>query len=266
MTAVDSTRLRFQSEALMADFDAPAEFRRQLNELFEMYSNRVLQTSDSTLVTSLIPMYHLPPPVFRQLDLDIKPLVNAEPEAALSLADELWTDPYFEVRRMAVYILSIVPVATAAPILTRLKNWLALDLSRPLKGIIFSTGTLRLQESFPEDWESFLQSYLPHENPKLTALGIQGLRESVKQPDFKNHPTVFKLISPFILNPEDDLIKELTRLIEVMVAECPIETAYFLKHNLTLSRSAGTKALVRRCLPLFPEGLKQDLKVALGGA
>jgi len=260
MPAVNPTRLRFQISEVMSFFHAPNDFHRQLSNLFNLYANRALHSGDSTLIKPLIPMYQLPPPVFRQLELDIKPHINDDPRAALVLADELWQDAYFEVRRVSIYILGHVPVTEPEPVVTRLKTWLTPDLDRMLTSYLFSTGTLRLQETFPDKWEAFIQSYLSKSDPDLSALGIKGLTEAVRKTTFNNLPAIFNLISPFLRNPKGKQIQELFRLIEAMIDYSPKETTYFLKQALSVSTSNDLTRFIKQNLTQFPVAVQQELK------
>ncbi len=259
MPAVNPTRLRFQIEELVATFHSPPIFHQQLRHLFSLYADHTFRYGDSTTLKPLIPMYHLPPPVARQLHLDLKPYIKDDPEGALSLADELWDDDYLEVQQTAIFILGVVPVAEPEPILARLEEWLTPDLDQALKSYLFSTGTEQLQTTFPETWESFIGSYLNQENPKMIALGIQGLTQGLQNPSFKNLPAVFRLVSPFIREFDYELAKHLVQLIQALAKRSPTETAYFLKQTLSISESPEIKRLIRQCLPFFSENIQQDL-------
>ena len=260
MPAVNPTRLRFQIEALMAFFHSPSVFHQHLRGLFSLYANGAFRYGDSTTLKPLIPMYHLPAPVMRQLHLDLKPNIDKDPQAALALADELWNDTFLEVQQTALFILSVLPVDEPEPILTRLEKWLTPGLDPMLTAHLFSTGTLRLQTDFPDAWEAFIGSYLNQDDPKRIALGIQGLTYGLQNPHFKNLPAIYRLISPFIRRLDRKLTRYLVQLIEVLARRSPTETAYFLRQVLSVSETAETKRLIRQCLPFFSESIRQDLK------
>lgn len=263
MPAVDPAHLRPQITNLIKTFESPPAFHRQLNDLFSFYANRTLRFGDSTQSGPNIPVYNLPHPVIRQLELDLKPLINTAPQAALNLADELWTDPFFEVKQVAVYILGTVPVETPEPVSQRIDEWLSPQLDRALSSYLLSTGTHHLQESFPEAWETFVQSLLNQESPKTIALGLKALAEGVNNPSFSNMPAIFRLVSPFIREPQPEFMKELARLVESLIKNSPMETAYFLKQTLSVSDSSLTKRLVKQNLSLLPENIQQELRTSL---
>ncbi len=262
MPAVNPTRLRFQIEGLMASFSAPAAFHQRLQTIFELYANRALRYGTETGIQPLIPMYHLPTPVMRQLRLDLARLVPEDPQAALALVDDLWEDDYFEIKQTAILILSLLPLDSPEPVLDRLQKWMEQDLDPMLISALFSTGMHQLQEKFPTAWEDFINTFLQSTDPEKTALGIRGLTEGLKNPNFQNLPAVFRLVSPFIREPAPELIRDLVHLVEVLAQRSPTETGFFLRQSQSLSVSAGTQRIIKQCLDFFPPEIQADLKAA----
>jgi hypothetical protein len=263
MPAVAPKRLRFQIDELMTFFDQSWEFHRCLQNLFSQYANRHLQYGDTSPPRPLIPTYNLPLPVMRQLNLDLSRQCKREPEAALALADELWKDDHMEIKQTAIHILSQVPINEPALILSRITKWVSPNLDKGLISQLFSTGSQQLQDDFQEEWEQFIISFLEKEDPKTIALGIKGLSEGLKGPNFKNLPAVFRLISPLIRNPHPAYQQDLVRLVSNLVRHSPTETAFFLKQILTVSESSATEKLIKDCLYAFPEDLRLDLRASI---
>lgn len=263
MTAVNPTRLRYQINGLMAFFSSPVEFHQKLQGIFGLYANYALRRSTPAPARPLIPMYHLPHPVLRQLNADLKSRIIAEPSAALAIADELWTDAYYEVKHTAIFILGILPLDNPNTILDRVQTWLTPDLDQVLKLDLLSIGTRSLQDSFPDKWESLIFSLLSQSEPEMIALGIEALTEGAKQPNFQNLPVVFRLASPFLREPHSAFTKDLKSLIETLAQLSSKETGYFLKQTLSVSTSPETARLIKECLSSFPEEVQIELKSAL---
>ena len=260
MPAVNPTRLRFQIDKLMHDFTAPSEFHRRLRDFFGLYANRSLRYGDSTDVKPLIPIYNLPAPVIRQLQVDLNLHVSANPQAALALADELWQDNHFEIKQTALSILGIIPIDSPDTIINRLQAWLTPDLDALLITSLFTTGTKRIQDEHPAIWESFIKSYLEKGNPDDLSIGLKGLAEGLKNENFSNLPAVFRLISPIIQQPDQKNLHDLGDLIKILAEKSPIETGHFLRQSLSVSNSPETKKLVKQCLDFFPGSISQSLK------
>lgn len=263
MPAVNPSRLQIQIEELLTHFDKPQSFHRRLQALFSLYANGTLRFGQSPEPRPTSPMYHLPQPLIRQLHLAIKPYLDKDPQAALACADELWDDPYFEIKQTAIFILGNVMIEEPDPILNRLESWIDTQPDDGLRLNLLSTGTLILQKKFPTAWERFIQSLLDQNNPKLIGCGLQGLIEIIEREDFENFPMIFRLISPIIQKPHTAHMEELENLVKTLIGQTPTETTFFLKQTLSLSQSPETKRLIKRCLPMLPEKERQDLKSSL---
>lgn len=263
MPAVDPSQLRFQVAKLLDAYGSPENFRKELNRLFSFYANRTLRFGELADDTLLIQAYRLPEPVMRQIKLDLKPLITENPTLSLSIADELWEEEIYEVRQVAIFILGQAEVNEPDPILTRLKNWLSPALDRDLKEKLLTTGTQKLRSSFPKRWEAWIESLLGQQDVNLNTIGLMGLRAELISPIYRNLPAIFRLISPYVRDPRTEIFKELTRLIEVLIKHSPNETGYFLKQALSLSNSQITIRLIKGCLPLFPETIRQSINEVL---
>lgn len=263
MPAVNPTRLSFQIAALLPSFESPEEFHKKLKGLFSLYANRALRRREQPGIPLLIPAYHLPNPVMRQLKTELTPVVAGNPQAALALADVLWRDETFEVRQAAIFILGQTPVAEPDPIFSRLNQWLTPDLEPSLKEELLESGTQSLQSKFSKRWEAWIKSLLTHKNPQWITIGLIGLRKGLKLSPGNKIPTILRLVSPFIRDPQPEIMNELKRMLEALSQHAPTETGYFLKQALSLSNSARTARLVRGCLPAFPDEIQKELQQAL---
>lgn len=263
MPAINPSRLRFQMEVLLSAFGSPSEFHRQLQKLFSLYANRALRFGESVPIKPLLPMYNLPQPVIRQLQLGLIPNIGAHPSDALDLADELWPDEYYEIKQTAIFILGAISSNNPEPILDRVEEWLSPDLDMTLKVELLSKGLVGVQSAFPEVWESFIESLLSQDEPKMIALGVLGLTEGIKNPTYTNLPAIFRLISPMVQEPQYTMMRALTSLVKALAHRSPVETAFFLQQALSLSKSEETVRLVKGSLESFPENLRPGLKESL---
>jgi len=263
MVAVDLARLRHQIEELIRFFEVPEAFHHALQGLFSLYANHSLRFGEAAPVRPLIPMYHLPHPVVRQLNLDLHAQVLAHPSAALGLADELWDDAYYEIKRTALFIIGELTINDSGPILDRISNWLKPELDQVLKTDLFSLGTRSLQRDFPQDWEKWVFSLLSNSEPTINAFGIQALTARANHSNLQNIPTIFRLVSRLIRNPQNAYINDLEDLIATLAKISPQETGFFLRQNLSLSNSTETIRLIKNSLDSFPPDIREELKAAL---
>lgn len=263
MTAVNPTRLSMQIADLIESFDSPETFHKHIRDLFSRYANRTLRYGEKTNRATLMPTYHLPDPVMRQLRVELKPFLSQQPEVSLNLADVLWTDEAFEIRQVAVYILGHTGTPEPEPIISRLENWLSPDLEPALKEAVLFSATEHLQSRFPQRWEVWVSSLLARDDPAWIAMGLLALRSGVKSSPAQKLPVIFRVLSPFIRDPRPGIMNEMMRLIKDLAEQSPTETAYYLRQTLSLSADPATSQLIRQCLPAFPEELRKEIQAAI---
>ncbi len=263
MPAVDPARLRFRVEDLLTHFNSPSVFHRELQHLFDLYANRVLRQGAHAPPKPLIPTYNLPRMVTRQLELDLKPHIIENPQAALALADDLWIDDYFEVKQLAIFLLGTVPLEEPDLICQRVESWATPQVDQSVLTVLLSRGVVKLQNTFPQAWAEMVESYLTGDDPKMTAIGILALTEGVKNLALTNLPVIFRLASPVLRHPHNTAMKYLQALVEAMAQVSPTETTFFLKQTLATTTSPNTPRLVKQCLGSFPESARQDLAATL---
>lgn len=263
MPAIQPSRLRQQAAALGNLFKQPARFRSGLRDLFEFYANRAHRIAQGAAVHTLLPFFEIPPAVIRQVENELDPLCQADPQASLELADCLWADPYLEVRRLAVYLLSQAPVTPTDLVKERLITWITPTLDKTLLDALLSQGAGRLRRSHPEDWWGIIKSWLANPEIKTQALGLRALAAMVPDEAFHSLPAVFTAISPFVYPPNILLQDELLDVLKSLAQRSPAETVYFLKQVLAMGPDPRVPRLVRRCLPYLKEVHQSSLRAAL---
>ena len=260
MPAVNPTRMRFQVEALMAHYTEPKAFHLALTDLFELYANHALRFGDAVGIRPMIPIYHLPAPLLRQLEVDLGRVVADNPQPALALTDELWQDIYYEVRKIAITVLGLYPLDDPHAVLDRLDQWITPQLDLSLLPKIFSSGTRQLQNRYPAVWENYLETFLQSEDPQRVSVGFLGLAEGLNNPQFHNLPALFRLVGPHVRDPQPQTLKSLTTLIRSMAKFSPTETGYFIKQVLSVAFSPELKRMIKDSLSAFPSEVQEELK------
>ena len=124
---------------------------------------------------------------------------------------------------------------------------------------IFSSGTRQLQNRYPTVWENYLETFLQSEDPQRVSVGFLGLAEGLNNPQFQNLPALYRLIGPYVREPQPQTIKSLTTLIRGLAKLSPTETGYFMKQMLSVALSPELKRLVKDSLSAFPLEVQEDL-------
>lgn len=262
MPAIQPARLKIQVAHLVEQFDNPAAFVRWLNDLFFFYADRSRIPGRGGRKYSLTPSYNISKQVFRQIEKALRPLVSAQEQAALLLADTLWRENWLENRRLALMILAWIPPLPADRLVSRLEAWIKIckDDAPLLDGLAVVLSGLWGQSPAASD---LLESWLKSPDLVVRKAGLRTIPYLVRIPSFLYLPGIYQLLTPFVqrssLVPDPDILAAVREL-----AACsPQETAYFLHKNLAVAENDGVYALIRRSLDAFSPAVRSDLQALL---
>lgn len=265
MPAIQPARLRQQAVLITQHFDNPAAFVRSLHHLFEFYADRARRPGQSGIPGPLLSAYKVHPPVLRQILLELTPLATAKPEQGLALCDALWQEPYLEFRMLSAMLLGKIPVESPQQIITRLEHWIKPDLEDHLIDILFKNSMIHLREENPEAMLRLIHSWMVESEPLKQQVGLRALMPLIKDPEFENLPTIFRLINPLARTAHPSLRQDLLDVIVALARRSPKETAYFLRKTLELPSATDTPWLIRQSLPEFPSDIQTSLRDSVRG-
>ncbi len=247
----------------MDAFDEPALFCRRLADLLEFYADRTYRAGQIGAHPPLIPYYQVPLPVLRQVDGALSMRGEADPPAALRVADALWAEEALEPKQMAIHLLGTLPVATPEPLIERLRAWTNPELEPRLRDELLTRGGARLMIEKPALWLDLAGEWLGSSRPLVQAMGLRALIPVISDARFENLPSIFRLLAPIVQSARAELQVDLVALIEILARRSPLETAYFLRQSLAAVNLPGVRRVVRRCLPSFPPDVQRSLRDAL---
>lgn len=261
MPAISPARLKRDVSELFEVVGEPQRFDRALDNLLDRYADRTYRKSQAGLPGSLLPAFHVPRPVLRQIELHLNGFAAVEPEAALALADRLWSQDVFEPKFLAVRILGALPGDYAGQVMVRLPGWLtaidddALQVELSRVGLqVDEAGLSAMLEAILEDGKVGYQK-------GLSALGAVAWNAS---PDAL--PGVYRLFGKALANPAAGGSPRLVNLARALANRSPVETAYFLRHQYLLSMRPDIARVIRQLLPLFPEQIRRDLRAMMSAS
>ncbi len=263
MPAVSIARLRAEVAGLGGLFTRPAEFANRLRDLLDFYADRVYRAGQNVPPAPLIPMYHTPPLVIQQLQLELRAKCAADPAAGLALADALWLDPYLEVRKLAAFLLGQVPAQSSPMVLERIQAWADTQQPAVIIKVLLADGTSCLRREQPAVWLEMIRSWLHNPAPFTQFLGIQALVPLVEDREFTNFPAVYRMISLSLYSPLPLVLPGLQGVLEILARRSPKETAYFLRQILGSTTPAATIRIIRRLMPLFDPETQDAMRKSL---
>jgi hypothetical protein len=259
MPAVELSRLKLQAGKLRDDYSQPPAFVRRLKDLLEFYGSRAQRAGQSGTPPTILHTYNTPPPVLRQVLVEISPLVSEDPEPALPLMDALWEQPNLECRLLAVSLLGLYPVSPPEPVLDRFQAWMQ-EAEERVAAALMDRGLQRFRREDPQALFRLVRRWITSENPHDQRLGLRTLTVGVSGDAVDDLPVLFSLITPLVRSPSPPLRQEVAALLAAFARLSPAETAFLLKENLDFP---GTPWLARRVLPSFPPTQQESLKASL---
>jgi signal transduction histidine kinase len=212
MPAIDLARLRKQANRLADFFFLPDEFMKRLRETLDFYVNYTLRTAENVAPGSNLKTYRTPPAVLTQIENELRPLAEANPQFALDLADRLWDEGALETRLLAAFLLGRIPPQEER-LLPRLTAWTQQVRDPNVRSALLSTSLTRMRRETPAQFLTLVREYLHPARARTWANGIQALLPMIAEAPSDNLPTIFDMIEPIIEEAPSTLQDDLTDLI-----------------------------------------------------
>jgi hypothetical protein len=260
MPAIHPERLKHEIAELAAHFSDPARFVHALDGLLDRYADRVRRPGQTGAPAPLLPAFKVAQPVMRQIMRILTPLAEADPIAALALADVLWQKPALETRQIAIRLLGIHPVDDPAPILARIHAWVNSKEEEHILEELFETGLEQLQTRHPDRLLEITREWVGHSQVEMQTLGLKALLPLAQNPAFDNLPQVFRVLFPRMIDFSPVLRAHLAAVIWALAERSPQETAHFLNQVLIVTDNTGAAWITRQVMELFPEDTQERLK------
>lgn len=261
MPAVQLDRLKIQTQLLIRHYDQPPEFHRQLINLLETYADltfRAGQAGKSSIQAA--ESFHVSIIVLQQIERVLQKAVSENPQPALKLTDELWSDDRLEPRLIAASLLGMLPADQSDIVLDRIITWTTSDLDRVFLKAIFYQATTSLRRNALQNWLDQIGEWLASIDYPLQRLGILALLPLIEDRSFENLPIVFNLLGPILQRYSEVHKYELRLALKELSRRSSTETTYFLRQILSLRDNPSVVKLVRQCLPDFPEESRAKLR------
>jgi hypothetical protein len=263
MPAADLTRLRIQIAELAPYFGQPEIFQHKLAALLDMYSDRAYRPGQAVGAAPLLPTYHVPVLVIRQLKLEFARQSALELQASLNLADLLWLDPWLETRQLAASLLGYIPASPPALVLERLDAWIRTEQPKEVISSLLAEGPNWLIHHQPDAWLELLRAWLSSPLAALQTYGVQGVLALVQDREFENLPAAFSMLDPILRSNPSKINTDTQTVMVELARRTPVETAYYLRQMLTALPSPALLRIARRCLPYLPASSQASLRQLL---
>ena len=263
MPAINLPRLRQQAAELAGLFDQPEAFLRSLNDLLDLYADRVHRFGQAGEPPPLIKAYHVPPPMLRQLALELNPYAAQDAARTLALCDLLWEEPMLEPRLLAAILLGQAPLTPVDLIAERVQRWAQPISEDRLINALVQHGLSRVSREQPQRLLQESSEWLTSGDTSLERLGLRALSLLVSAPNFDNLPAVLHQLTPFVRTAPFPIRADIIDLLIALARRSPRETAYSLRQTLEAPDHPETAWFIRQTMNYFPAETQASLRTAL---
>jgi hypothetical protein len=263
MPAIQPARLKQQVANLVAKYDQPAVFVRDLHHLLDFYSDHTQRPGQAGLPSSLMDSYNTPPPVMRQVWHELSRLIRPHPNQLLHLCDALWAEPNFDMQVLATRILGQLPTKPPEPVLERLGSWVHTGVDHRLLDDLLEQGVKRFQQEAPEKLLELISAWLSSAELNEKQAGLHALLAMIDTAGDATLPTIYRLITPYLRVAPSRIRPDILQVVIALVHTSPAETAYLLRQNLAVPDNPDTAWIIRQVLDEFPEESRTGLREAM---
>ncbi len=260
MPAIQLARLRIQVADLVESFSRPGVFVQKLRDLLDFYADRARRPGGRGAKASLMPAYNVSPQVLRHIERALQPEVLADPSAALTLADALWLENWYEFRLLALQVLGWIPPSPPDPIVERIQSWSRSVGREHVLDKNWIRGMAGLMQESPGSALALIEDWLSAPQESLKVLGLRVVQSLMEEGETNHLPAFFNLIAPILQEPGSIPEGEILDAIRALARRSPHETAYFLRQNLAMSEREEMGRLIRLSLGSFPPDVQERLR------
>ena len=266
MPAIQLPRLRRQAAELVEHFSQPRVFIREMEDMFEFYSDHTRRPIKVGAPPPLIPAYRVPEPVLRRILFELSPRAKVEPEKAFALADALWQVPKLEFRQLAAHLLGKIPSAEPVQTYELLSSWNTENQEETLLKIMADEGLEYQRIENTDALIEQLEIWMTSESLQDQKLALRALQALLDKSHYDNAPAIFDLLELRFTGIPKQMRPYFLDVLNPLAKRFPQEAAYFLRKQLEAAGSdPSIPRLVRRASEFFPPDKQVRLKKALTG-
>jgi hypothetical protein len=264
MPAIQLARLKHQTVELAEKYSDPKAFVHGVHELMEYYADRAFRPGLAGEPQPLLPTYHVPKPVLRQVILELSPFLDSDRQAILALAEALWGEAHLECKLLAASILGKIPPEPPEEILERVGSWATLRSDDRVLDALVGEGLARLRDEKPGAYLQQIETWLAAGGVFEHRLGLKALFYLLGAQSFENLPFLFRLLGPIVREASLKLRDDLLSVVALLARRYPNETSFFLRESLKIqSDNPGTGWVIRNSIRWFPPDNQASLRAAL---
>jgi hypothetical protein len=262
LPAIQLARLNKQLAELRDAWPDQEDFLSALHALLEFYANPTHRVGQVGEPAPLLKSYNVPPPLVQSIVKGLGALPAQNPLHCLQICDLLWREPAYETRLLAAYLIGQIH-SDDLEIIQRVEQWLETETNSHLLNVIFTVGVAGVASRRPDDFLARIEKWLANGKPRAQANGLRALHILLGVSTFDNFPACFRIITPVLRQPVNELRQELVSVLQKLARRSPVETAVYLSEILETNISPDTALVIRLTLEALPEKQSQKIQEQL---
>ena len=228
MPAFQLKQFQQQTNRLLQVFALPSEFHSQLTRLFQRYEQPSYRYGTGVQAPPE-PAYHLQPLMMDELINELKYMAVERPRSALLLAQECWTDEYYEVKRVAAVVMGEAPLFDLS--LFEQAFTVMLEAVGPDHyGMLFFYSWKRFRQEKPALVAEWISNWLAGDHLDV---GLSAIQSLIQVEAMDSLPTIFRLIEKFVITGDLSYREEILQIMDRLAKLSPMESAHFLSELTT---------------------------------
>ncbi len=227
MPAIDLEALRRWSLALGNHLADPQAFAAMLRWQFESHSNRMLRRGPSLARHGALPSWNVPPAMMNEIETAVLPRAAREPEAALRLADHLWSIASLEEKTLAARLVGAAGRPEASHM--RLGPWIAQTKDRTLLDILarYTAQPIRIESA--ELFRREVHAFLADRNPVARRFAWRVLLEWIAEAPSSAIRFVLQVLPAALREADPECVRLSQRVYGRLAESSPAEALRWLE-------------------------------------
>jgi hypothetical protein len=263
MPAIQPARLKHQTAHLAAVFEQPEDFLKALINLLNFYADHTHRPGQGGVPLILLESYQVPGPVLREIIFELKPIARAKSQATLRLSQFIWQEPNLECRLIAAALIGQIPPFPPEQTVDVIQEWLEIKPEDRIIQTLIDQGMGRLRREQTAYYLDMVKEWLSRSSFDYRRYGLWALYYLAVDPDYRNLPEIFNLLTPFLRSIPNELRPDILNILQNLAHHAPQETAFLLKQNLNRSDASDITWLTRQLIQEFPQPIQVNLRESL---
>jgi 3-methyladenine DNA glycosylase AlkD len=224
-----------------------------VRRLLDEYADRTHRLSPRMVASAGGWAYKTAPPVVRAIASALRPAAQADPAAALRLADALWAGGSREERRLAAELLGHAAPALPDDAIALVEQWANTLESGDTADALADLGLGPLIRAEPGRYLDLARRWVTSPARWVRRLALAAILPLLKEREWDNIPGALAVVRPAMHDTDAEVRRAAAALLEALGPRSPREVARFLREH-AVRAPAGVHWVIRNSLA----GLEPD--------